>query len=330
MKLGWPVEIAGMGMCAPAQVVTNNDLAQRIDTTDEWIVQRTGIRERRIAGPGESTLSMATVAARQALEEAQLTPADIDLIMCATITPEHPLPATACELQAALGCRTVPAYDVQAACSGFVWGTMFAAQHVHTGLARNVLFVGAETLTRITDWADRTTCILFGDGAGAAVVRRATRPGPEFIAGLMGADGAKGRLIWIPAGGAAEPASIKTVNERLHTMKMQGREVYKFAVTKMQEVIETITAEAGISIDDISLVVPHQSNLRIIESAADKLGLPLSRVAINIDRYGNTSAASVGMSLCEARRAGRVKPGELVLLVAFGGGLTWGALLMRA
>lgn len=329
MKLAWPLEILGTGASVPEQVLTNDDLTKRVDTTDEWIVQRTGIRERRIAAEGESTLTFATAAARQALAEAGLGPDGVDLIIVSTISPEHPLPATACELQAALGCPQIPAFDMQAACSGFVWGLIQAGQFIQSGMARRVLLLGAETLSRITDWEDRGTCILFGDGAGAAVVGRSDDSQRGVLAAQMGCDGVKGKHIWIPAGGSAEPASLKTVNERLHTMKMAGREVYKFAVTKMHEIVKTTAEEAGVSLDEIKLIVPHQSNARIIESACSKLDFPLERVVMNIDRYGNTSAASVVLGLHEARQAGRLEPGDLVMLAAFGAGLTWGSCLLR-
>jgi len=329
MKLGWPIEIVGTGARLPSTVVTNADLAQRVETDSEWIVQRTGIRERRIAAPDESTLLLATDAGRAALASAGLAPRDIDLIILGTITPEHTLPATACELQAALGCGWVPAYDLVAACSGFVWAFLSAAQSLTTGLANTVLVVGAETLSRITDPQDRGTCILFGDGAGAAVLRRSSDPRRALLAARWGADGSRGLLIYVPAGGAKEPATQRTVNERLHYMRMQGREVYKFAVTQMQEIIRDTCADAGVSVTDLALVIPHQSNLRIIQSACERVGLPPEKVLINIDCYGNTSAASVAVALHEARTQGRCKTGDLVMLVAFGAGLTWGSLLLR-
>ncbi len=330
MKLDWAVEIAGSGLCVPDQVLTNDDLAQRLDTSDEWIVQRTGIKQRRILAPGESTLTMATHAAQAALADARMSPADIDLIVCATITPEHTLPSTACELQAALHCRWVPAFDLSAACSGFVWSFLTAAQYIVTGLAKNVLLVGAESLSRITDPEDRATCVLFGDGSGAVVLRPARDPQRAILAAQQGADGQRGELIWIPAGGSKEPASARTVAERLHYMRMRGREVYKFAVTQMCTVIEETAADAGVAVRDIGLLIPHQSNLRIIESAIERVGIPPERVLMNIDRYGNTSAASVAMGLHECRAAGRIKPGDLVMMVAFGAGLTWGSILLRA
>ena len=330
MKLAWAVEIAGTGASVPEQVVTNDDFARRLDTSDEWIVQRTGIRERRIAGPNESTLRLATEAGRGALASAGVTPDQIDLIICATITPEHIHPATACELQHALGCHpVVPSFDLQAACSGFIYGVITAAQYVITGMAHNALVVGVECLTRITDMEDRSTAVLFGDGAGAAIVRASRDPQRSLLAGRLGTDGSRAMLIWVPAGGSREPASARTVNERLHYMRMRGREVYKFAVTKMESIIAGTVADAGLTIDDLALVVPHQSNLRIINSACRKLGLPEEKVVINIERYGNTSAASVPVALHEAWEEGRIKPGDYVMLVAIGGGLTWATALLR-
>lgn len=329
MKVDWPVEIAGTGASAPANVVTNQWFADRIDTSDDWIVQRTGIRERRIAPPGESTLHYSTLASRQALEAAAMQPADIDLILHATISPEHPLPSTACELQHALGCRQIAAYDMAAACSGFVYGLIAGSQSITLGLAERALVLGSECLSRFTDMDDRTTAVIFGDGAGAAVIRRSTSPERRILAVAWGADGGGAKSIWIPGGGSSEPASAKTVNERLHTMRMKGREVYKFAVTKMEELIEQTAADAGISVDQLNLVIPHQSNLRIIESACEKLRLPMERVLINIDRYGNTSAASIPIGLAEATRVGRLKRGDYLLVAAFGAGLTWASVVLR-
>lgn len=329
MKVEWAVEIAGTGIDVPKRAVTNHEFTKHLDTSDEWIVQRTGIRERRIAGPGESTLTLSAAASRQALAEAKLTPDQIDLIIHATATPDHPLPATACELQAELGCGWVPAFDIAAACSGFVYALVNAAQFIDSGMASNVLVLGSETLTAITDMEDRGTAVLFGDGAGAAILRASADPNRGIIAARLGADGGRAKAVWVPAGGAAEPASLRTVNERLHYMKMRGREIYKFAVTMMHSLVQETTEEAGIGIADLALVIPHQSNLRIIESAAARLGLPMEKVSINIDRYGNTSAASIPMALHEARETGRINSGDLIMLVAFGAGLTWGSVLMR-
>ncbi len=329
MTLRWPIEIVGTGASMPEQVVTNDDLCRRLQTSNDWIVQRTGIYERRIAGPDESTLKFAVGAGRQALERAGVAPGDVDLIICATITPEHPLPATAVQVQHALGCRSVAAFDLVAACSGFVWSLITAAQYVCSGMARNALVIGADCMTRMADMDDRATAVLFGDGAGAAVVRRATAPDRGIIAARMGADGSRADLIWVPAGGSKEPASLRTVNERLHFMRMKGREVYKFAVTQFQTLLNDTLEEARLQPSDIAFLVPHQSNLRIIESAVEKLGLPPEKVIININRYGNTSAASVPIALHEVVSAGRIKPGDIVMLVAFGAGLTWGSVVLR-
>ena len=329
MKIRWAMEIAGTGAHLPKRAVTNDEFTKHLDTSDEWIVQRTGIRERRIAGPDENTLTLSVGAARQALDDAGLRPDDIDLIIHATATPNHVLPATACELQAELGCGWIPAFDIEAACSGFVYALISAAQFINGGMAKTVLILGSESLTRITDMEDRGTAILFGDGAGAAIVRATQDPTKGILAARLGADGSRARSVWVPAGGAAEPASIKTVNERLHFMKMKGREIYKFAVTMMHSLVQETADEARIRLEDLALVIPHQSNLRIIESAVGRLGISMDRVAINIDRYGNTSAASIAMALHEARETGRIKPDDLVMLVGFGAGLTWGSALLR-
>ncbi len=329
MRVSWPVVIAGTGMHVPPTVVTNDDFARRLDTSDEWIVQRTGIRQRHFVTPQESLLPLAVRAARGALDDARVTPEQLDLIVCATITPEFPLPSTACLLQAELGCRWIPAYDMAAACSGFVWGFTTVAQTIAAGTAQTVLLVGCEVLSRITDMEDRSTAVLFGDAAAAVVLRASPDPAHQVLAIRQGADGARGLLITVPGGGSRHPASTQTIAERMHYMKMRGREVYKFAVTQMASIIRDTAADAGVKVDDVALIVPHQSNLRIIESACEKAGIPLERVFVNIDRYGNTSSASVGLALHEARAAGRVHPGELVMLVAFGAGLTWGSVLLR-
>lgn len=321
--------IRGMGSALPSRVVTNADFEKTLDTSDEWIRTRSGIRERRFVAPGENTLTLAVSAARAALDNAKLSAQDLDLIVVATCTPVHPLPATACFVQAELGCRTIPAFDLSAACSGFIYGLVTSTCLMQTGQYRNVLVVGAETMSSIIDFEDRGTCVLLGDGAGAAIISPADNETSGMYDQMLAADGTGAKLIWIPAGGSAEPASAKSVNERLHYMKMKGREVYKFAVVKMQEVLAAAVERAGLTMADIKLVVPHQSNLRIIESAAEKLGLPEDKVAVNIDRYGNTSAASIPLALEEAWRNGRVQRGDWVLLAGFGGGLTWGSALIR-
>jgi 3-oxoacyl-[acyl-carrier-protein] synthase-3 len=328
MKVDWPAVVAGTGVGLPAGVLTNADWVKRLDTSDEWIVTRTGIRERRICGDGESTLPLAVSATRAAMADASVTPQDIDLLICATVTPEHTLPSTSCELQAALGLRSVPALDQVAACSGFVCAMITAAQYIHSGFVRTALVVGVDCMTRLADMEDRQSAILFGDGAGAAVLRRSdTHAGVR--AARMGSDGTRAQLIWVPAGGTREPLSPRTVNERLHVMRMRGRDVYRFAVTNMQDVIQQTVADAGLTLDDIHLIIPHQSNLRIIESVCERMGFPLERVFVNIDRYGNTSSASVPIAMHEARMAGRISPGDRVLLAAFGAGLVWASILLE-
>jgi 3-oxoacyl-[acyl-carrier-protein] synthase-3 len=329
MRVKWAVEVAGTGAYVPARVVTNDDFAKRLDTSDEWIVQRTGIRERRIVAPGQGTLDLSVHASRQALAEAGLGPDEIDLIILATATPEHPLPSTSCELQAALGCGWIPAFDIGAACSGYVYAMINAAHFIDSGMAKKVLILGSETLTSITDMEDRGTAILFGDAAAAAIIQPSADPSKGILATRLGADGGRAKAVWVPGGGAAEPASIKTVNERLHYMKMRGREIYKFAVNMMHALVKETAEDAGVSLRDLALVIPHQSNLRIIESAVGRLGIPMEKVSVNIDRFGNTSAASIGLAFHEALETGRIKSGDLVMFVAFGAGLTWGSALLR-
>jgi 3-oxoacyl-[acyl-carrier-protein] synthase-3 len=317
------IALRGTGSCLPARVLPNAEFARTLETTDEWIQTRTGIRERRIAGPGETTATMGLTAARRALEMADLTPQDLDLIVCATVTPEMLFPSTACFIQAGLGCRPVGAFDLLAACSGFVYGLAVGSQFVRTGAYRNVLVVGAETLSRIVDYTDRGSCILFGDGAGAAVLSATRDAGRGVRYFRLYADGNNYELLHMPGGGSRYPASIKTVTEGMHTMKINGREVYKFAVTRMQELIHEAMTDCCLTIDDIALVIPHQVNQRIIDSAVRHMNFPPEKVMGNLERYGNTSAASVPIALDEAMRTGRLRAGDTVLLVAFGGGFTW-------
>jgi len=324
-----PMAIRGLGSAVPDRVMTNADFEKTLETSDEWIRSRTGIRERRIAGDHEDTLTMAAVSSRQALADAGLAPGDLDLIVVATCTPVVPTPATACFLQHELGCRHIGAFDVQAACSGFVYALVSAVYLMSSGRYRNALVVASEKMSAITDFEDRSTCVLLGDGAGAAVIGPAENGVSGFYEHCLGADGSGARLIWVPAGGSKEPASERTVAENLHYLKMRGREVYKFAVTKMRDVIAETTARAGISLDDLALIIPHQSNLRIIESAAEKLGVAPAKFAVNIDRFGNTSAASIPMALHEAYRTGRIKSGDWVLMAGFGAGLSWASALIR-
>ncbi len=325
-----PLVIRGTGSYVPSEVLDNAFFARYLDTTDEWIVERTGIRERRRCAPHESTSTLAAEAARRALAQARLSPAELDLIVVCTATPDTVFPSTACFVQADIGAANIPAFDLGAACSGLVYGLVVAASMLQSPGFRNILVVGAEALTRFVDYDDRATCILFGDAAGAVVVSRSDDPSRGIHYWNLGADGAAAKQIWLPAGGSRHPASTTTINEKLHFIRMRGREVYKFAVVKMQAEIDQALDRTGVSAEQLKLVIPHQSNLRIIESARSKLGLPPQKVVVNIDRYGNTSAASIGMALDEAYRAGTIQPGDWVLLVAFGAGLTWGTILLRA
>lgn len=329
MTVQLPIRICGTGAYLPSQVVTNQHFADYLDTSDEWIVSRTGIRERRRAAEGECTSTMAANASRQALEHAGLTIDDIDIIICATATGDCPFPATAAFVQAELGGTGTPAIDISAACAGFLYGANIAAGMLGSGMYEHVLVIGAETLSRVTDPHDRSTVVLFGDAAGAAVLGRADNPEQGVLYYELGCDGTKTDHIWIPGGGSRLPMSESVLAERLQYMHMRGREVYKFAVVKLQELVEKALDSAGMTPDDLTLFIPHQSNLRIIESARERLGLPREKVAINIDRYGNTSAASVIVSLAEAQRDGRVGPGDVVLMIAIGAGLTWGTMLLR-
>jgi 3-oxoacyl-[acyl-carrier-protein] synthase-3 len=320
--------IAGTGSYLPEKRLTNEDLSRMVDTNDQWIVQRTGIKERRIAAADESTASLATMASKRAIEDAGLTAADIDLVLCATITPEMGFPSTACFVAASLGMTSTPAFDLAAACSGFIYALETATAFVKSGRYKNVLVIGAETLSRITDYQDRGSCILFGDGAGAAIVQR----GPEQKTGILytsiHADGNGWELLHLKPG-SRHVMDEAMLSDRSQFIKLKGREVYKFAVHRFEELIEDAMRICELTPDDVSLVIPHQSNLRIIESAMDKLKLPAEKVFVNIDKYGNTSAASVPIALDEARKSGRIVAGSVVLFVAFGAGLTWSNAVIR-
>lgn len=324
-----PIRICGTGKYVPEEVITNQHFADYLDTSDEWIVTRTGIRERRRAAPEECTSTMSIKAAQRALTDAGMTADQIDLIVCATATPDGPVPSTAAFIQAGLGVSGASAFDVNAACAGFVHAFIVAVGLMRSGLFRHPLVFGAETLTRYGDPEDRAVTILFGDGAGAAVLGAADNNDQGVIYAEFGCDGTRAKDIWTPAGGSRMFASAATAAERLHFIRMRGREVFKFAVVKLEELIDRALAETGLTPADLKLVIPHQSNLRIIESARQRLGMPPEKFAVNIDRYGNTSSASVIISLDEARRAGTVQPGDHVLLVAIGAGITWGLVIVR-
>jgi 3-oxoacyl-[acyl-carrier-protein] synthase-3 len=320
--------LAGTGSYVPEKRLTNDDLSKMVDTNDQWIVQRTGIRERRIAGPGESTATLATAAAQRALAAAGLEPKDLDLIVCGTISPEMVFPSTACFVAAALGLNSTPAFDITAACSGFIYTLETAASFIKAGRYRNVLVLGAETLSRITDYTDRGSCILFGDGAGAVVLQRSNDLHRGVLYSGLHADGNGWEMLYCQPG-SRHPMDEAMLAGRNQFMKIKGREVYKFAVQRFEELIEDAMRKCELTADTIKLIVPHQVNQRIIDSAMDKLGLGPEKAFVNIDRYGNTSAASIPIALDEAVRSGRLEPGDVTVLAAFGAGLTWANAVIR-
>jgi 3-oxoacyl-[acyl-carrier-protein] synthase-3 len=317
-----------MGSYVPEKVLTNEDLEKLVDTSAEWIVSRSGIRERRIAEPGQATSDLALEAAQKALQDAGIGPAQVDLIIVATNTPDSFFPAVACIVQERLGAVNAGAFDLLAGCTGFLYGLSVAAGFVSAGLHRHVLVIGAETLSRITDWEDRNTCVLFGDGAGAAVVGRVPR-GYGLIHTRLGADGSGGPHLCLPAGGSRLPASRETVAQRLHFTRMNGREVFKFAVRTCGDGSLEALAAAGLTVKDVDFLIPHQANIRIIEAAAKRLEMPMEKVLVNVDRFGNTSTASIPMALDEAVSQGRIKDRDNILMAAFGAGLTWAVTIMR-
>ena len=320
--------ITGWGMAVPERVMTNAELERMVNTSDEWIWARTGIRERRVVGPGESTSTLATEAARRALASSGLAPADIDLIILATCTPDRPFPATACTVQANLGIGHAAAFDVAAACSGFVYGLSVATSMIRSGAARNVLFIAADIFTHYINWNDRNTCVLFGDGAGA-VVLQPTEQRYGQLSSVLGASGKDEDLMAVDAGGTRLPATAELLEQGRQYVYMNGREIFKLAVRGMGDSSLKALADAGLTRDDIALVVPHQANRRIIEATAKRLDVPMERVFVNLDRYGNTSAATIPIALVEAAEQGRIKDGDFVLLTAFGGGLTWASSVIR-
>ncbi len=321
--------IAGIGAATPEKILSNADLEKIVETDDEWITQRTGIKERRIAGEGETTATLATEASRKALADAGIEGSDLDLIIVATVSPEMPFPATSCFVQGAIGAKGVPAFDISAACSGFVYGVTIARQFIECGTYRRVLVIAADVLSRITDYTDRGSCILFGDAAGAVVLEASDEPDRGLMYTTMHADGGGWDFIHIPAGGTRKPASHETVDAREHYMHLRGRDVYKFAVAKMQWLLGDCLAKCNLTVDDVDLVVPHQVNLRIITSAAAKFDFPMEKVYVNIDKYGNTSGASIPLALAEARDKGLVGKGSTVVMIAFGAGLTWAGAVMK-
>jgi 3-oxoacyl-[acyl-carrier-protein] synthase-3 len=320
--------ITGWGMAVPKKILTNKDLEKIVDTNDEWIVSRTGIRERRIAGANDTTASLAAEAALQALEVANLHPSDLDLIIVSTSSPDYIFPATACLVQDQIGAVRAGAFDLLAECTGFVYAVNLGSQAIKSNGANNVLVIGSETLSRIVNWKDRNTCILFGDGAGAFVIQASEEPG-GVISAVLRSDGSGADLLSVPASGSRHPASMQTLYDGLHYIQMNGREVFRFATRVMAEASQQAIESANLTMDDIQIVIPHQANSRIIEAAARGLNIPMERVMMNLERYGNTSTASIPIATIEAVQTERLKPGDKTVMVAFGSGLTWGAVLVE-
>lgn len=324
--------IIGTGSYMPEKILTNDDLSKIVDTSDEWITTRTGIRERRIAAEDQATSDMAAEAARRALTDAGVTPEEVNLIVVATVTPDMFFPSTACFVQKKIGASNAVCFDISAACSGFLYALQVARHFINTGNRTTALVIGAEKLSSLINWQDRNTCVLFGDGAGAVVIRRAEAetdaPG-RVLSTVMGSDGNLADLLKVPGGGSACPITAENALSRPNTIHMEGRETFKHAVTRMCQASEQALEMAGLKKEDITLIIPHQANLRIIQAIADRLGLPSEKAFINLDKYGNTSAATIPVALDEANRAGRLKRGDILLLVAFGGGFTWASSVIR-
>ncbi len=321
------VGIIGVGEYLPDNILTNADLEKIVDTSDEWITTRTGIKERHLVLEGQATSDLAFNAAQKALKDAKLMPEDLDLIVVATITPDMPFPSVATILQDKLGAKRAVCFDISAACAGFVYGLSVAEKFIASSVYKNALVIGAETLSSVTDWQDRNTCVLFGDGAGAVVLTEVKKGG--IISTYLGCDGSKVNILNMPAGGSRNPATTETVRNRQHFLKMQGNELFKIAVNTMTNAAQTVLKQAGMTFADVDLIIPHQANARIIMAVAKKLGIPNERVYLNIERCGNMSSASTVTALCEAVEEGKVKKGDIVLLDAFGAGLVWGACIIE-
>ncbi len=315
--------ITGIGSATPERVMTNAEFEKFLDTSDEWITKRTGIKERHLASEDETTSTLATEAAKLALADAGCNASELDLIVCGTVSPDMPFPAVACFVQDALGAKDIPAFDVSAACSGFIYALTVASQFIETGMYKKVLVIGADVLSKVCDFTDRGSCILFGDGAGAVVLEPTTEPDKGIIHTVMHADGSGWDFIHVPGGGTKAPASIETIEQKQHFVKMRGRDVYKFAVDKMQWLLGDCMEKCNLTVDDVDMVVPHQVNIRIIESATEKYNFPMEKVFVNIDKFGNTSGASIPLALDQAVKAGVIGKGSTIIMVAFGAGLTW-------
>jgi 3-oxoacyl-[acyl-carrier-protein] synthase III len=325
---GRTCSISGVGAYVPAKVLTNADLEKMVETSDDWITSRTGIKERHIAAEGEFTSDLGAEAARRAMKMAGVTADQIDLIIVATITPDMPFPSTACLVQHKLGAKRAAAFDLEAACSGFLSALEIGQQFIMSRTSETVLVIGAEKLSSITDWTDRNTCVLFGDGAGAAILQN--RQGAHgLLTAVMGADGAKANLLFMPGGGSRCPATVNSLNARQHFLRMEGKETFKNAVQAMQTAAEEALRRCEITISQIKCIIPHQANRRIIDAVGERLGAKPEQLFVNVNKFGNTSAASVGIALDEAVSTGRVQRGDLILLVVFGAGLTWGAAVIE-
>ena len=321
--------ILGTGSELPNKVITNEDLEKMVDTSDEWITVRTGIRERRVLEEGKGNADMAYRAAQRALADAGVEANDLDAIIMGTVTPDYPFPSSACVLEDMLGARGAFSFDVGAACSGFLNAISVADSFIRTGKANKALVVGSDALSRLLNWQDRTTCILFGDAAGAVVLGASENGSRGILSTKLRTDGSYVKQLYVPAGGSLKPARAETVERNEHTITINGKEVFKIAVRSMEEISREAMDEAGVSIDQVSLVIPHQANRRIVVALAERLGVPMEKVMVNLDKYGNTSAASVPVALDEARRQGRIKNGDVVLLNAFGAGFAWGAAVIK-
>jgi 3-oxoacyl-[acyl-carrier-protein] synthase III len=321
--------ILGTGSELPAKIITNHDLEKIVDTSDEWITVRTGIKQRRVLEEGKGNADMAFHAARRALDDARMEAKDLDAIVMATCTPDYPFPSSACVLEDLLGARNVFSFDVNAACSGFLNALSVADSFIRTGQIGNALVVGSDAMSRLLNWQDRTTCILFGDGAGALVLGASENGRGGILSTKLRTDGSYAKTLYVPAGGSLKPARLETVKNNEHTITMNGKEVFKVAVRSMEEISHQALEEAGVRIDQVSLVIPHQANRRIIVALADRLGICMDKVVVNVEKYGNTSAASIPVALDEAKRQGRIHEGDIVLLNAFGAGFAWGAAVVQ-
>lgn len=324
---GLYARISGIGSYVPERVLTNKDLESMVETNDEWIVSRSGIKERRIAAADEATSDMSTKAALIACKDANIAPEDIDLILVATVTPDMIFPPTACIVQKNIGAIKAAAFDIEAACTGFIYGITIASQFIQTGFYKNILVIGADILSRVTNYEDRNTCVLFGDGAGAAVLTASDEPG--IMSSYLGSDGNGNMFIFAPAGGSRMPASQETVSQKLHYINMEGSETFKFAVKALPEAVIKAAEKCSLNLDDIDWLIPHQANARIIESASKRLGIPAEKVAITLDKYGNTSSSSIPIAIDEYVRSNRIKNGDVLALVGFGSGLTFGSAIIK-